>query len=931
MGAKQAGEQNETLVSALERNGTKAFQPTADEQSRSEGQRSFVALISRTGTFALMSSVNTLIKPGRVPEWFRIHLMDILTLLPQRSDGVRATLEFVFSVHPSSTVRISEAAAPQKQGANITMEALKMASNLLSVPPASVKPDVWFSGIAPQLLALLDGNSGPDLAKAAAYVIGFGVLGRKQLGAPGTPGWREFAEPMLACINPSLSSKKSLAEPLVFSAGPDEVVDFQKRTILVQPDALHVALKRLSSLLNSHPNPGLTKRLLSPLLMPLWALSSWPLPTPHVEERYCQPAQALVEIYLKLAGSADKFLEIINNLLFCGFLSAPEMRWSYEQTDDSHVQVRRLHDNEGTALTQLNLEAMDSKISAFIGLLQRVASDIDLSTLFLKLFEISIGSKEDVKPIQAVAGDDGTDPIAQLIQARMLQEMMEQVPDRLISNSKQLLELVSKVLGKFGTESAADDAVSVALSLLNLVITVPSFQRKDVPENTLGSIEHSLLKISLARQVDVSQTARNLSQLLKYRDELEDPTDRPTTPTERQIEDKKTYNLALSYITQVDSPPPVRSEGLNLLGTLIKSNNAILDIPATLVLLSSLLSDDDEYISLRVIKVFVQLSERHPRSTIREVLDHYIDASEQHNTDTRLRFGEALLQLMQRLGETFAGDLAASVGEALLALAGRRAHRPKTEDREVRAEQTAARKLKAKARRGDSARDPFPLNDEEDEINMDLEEQTPEERARNALLARIVSGWESKRGSEDMRIRASALSLFASGLETNIRSFTPQLIDAALALSLDVLMLEAGVLEAGILRRAAVTVILTFVYALGKARERGSHFSFGSGLGSRHRSGLSFGAGLTTKEEDVVRILGYVEQTDDDGLVRQHAQDALESLKNLRLVQLVPHQHDQGVTPPAVQIAGLDMTRPSLPSLDADKGRRARPRIEEVE
>lgn len=107
-------------------------------------------------------------------------------MLPQRSDGVRATLEFVFSVHPSSTVRISEAAAPQKQGANITMEALKMASNLLSVPPASVKPDVWFSGIAPQLLALLDGNSGPDLAKAAAYVIGFGVLGRKQLGAPGT-------------------------------------------------------------------------------------------------------------------------------------------------------------------------------------------------------------------------------------------------------------------------------------------------------------------------------------------------------------------------------------------------------------------------------------------------------------------------------------------------------------------------------------------------------------------------------------------------------------------------------------------------------------------------------------------------------------------------------------------------------------------------
>ncbi|KAJ3569145.1 hypothetical protein NPX13_g6182 [Xylaria arbuscula] len=600
----RAGEQDETLVSALERIGTAAFQPTADEKSRSEAQRAFMALVSRAGTFALMSSVNTLIKPGRVPEWFRIHLMDILTLLPQRPDGVRATLEFVFSVHPSSTVRISEAAAPQKQGANITMEALKMASNLLSVPPSSISPATWFSGVAPQLLTLLDGGGGPDLAKAAAYVIGFGVLGRRQLGAPGTAGWKEFAEPMLSCINPSLSSRERTGEPLVFSAGPDEVVDLRKRATVVDAEALHVALRRLSSLLNAHPNPGLTKRLLGPLVMPLWALSSWPLPTTFMNEQYCQPAKSLIEIYLKLAGSADKLLDIIQDLLYCGKLNASELQWVYKQTDGGRIQIGQLYGNEGAALKQLNLETMDSKVSTFIELVKRVASDTDISTLFLKLFETSLGTRESVKPIQVVANNDDTDPIAQLIQARVLQEMMEQVPDRLVSNSKQLLELVSKVLSNFDAGSAnEDDAISVALSLLSMVITVPSFQRKDVHEDLLASIEDSLIKIGRARQSDVSQTALNLSQLLKYRDELEDPADRPSTPTERQIEDKKTYNLALQYITQADSPPPVRSEGLNLLGTLIKSNSAILDIPATLVLLSSLLSDDDEYISLRVIKV----------------------------------------------------------------------------------------------------------------------------------------------------------------------------------------------------------------------------------------------------------------------------------------------------------------------------------------
>ncbi|KAI3323688.1 hypothetical protein HD806DRAFT_543916 [Xylariaceae sp. AK1471] len=918
MDAKRAGEQEETLVSTLETVGTKAFQPEADPASRAEGQKDFGTLISRTGTLALMSSLNILIKPGRVPAWLRIHLMDILTLLPQRPDGVRATLEFVFSVHPSSTIRVSEAAAPQKQGANITMEALKMASTLLSVPPASVKPEAWFPGIAPQLLALLDGHDGPDLAKVAAYVIGFGVLGRKQLGAPGTPGWKAFAEPMLGCINPSLSSKESLAEPLVFSAGLDEVVDLRRQTILVQADALHVALRRLSSLLNSHPNPGLTKRLLSPLLMPLWALLSWPSPSAKLKDRYCQPAQALLEIYLKLAGSADKFLEILNNLLFHGILGPSQPRWIYEQVGDSYFQVRKLQGDEGTTPIELNLETMESKITAFIELLQRTASDLDLSAIFLKLFATSLGSRKDASIIQVIADDDTSGSFSQLIQARVLQGMMEQLPDRLISNSKQLLELVGNVLGEFGTESANDDAIPVALSLLNLVVTVPSFQRKDVPENTLASIEDSLSKISLAREIDTSQTAHSLSQLLKYRDELEDPEDRPTAPTDQQVEDRKTYHLALSYITQADSPPPVRSEGLNLLGNLIKSNSAILDIPATLVLLSSLLSDDDEYINLRVIKVLVQLSERHPRSTVREVLDQYVDASERQNTDTRLRFGEALLQLMQRLGEAFSGELAVSVGEVLVALAGRRAHRPKTEERQAHAKQIAARKLKAKAKIRNNSRASFPLDDEDedDDIDMDLEEQSPEERTRNALLARIVSGWESKRGSEDMRIRASALSLFASGLETNIRAFTPQLIDAALALSLDVLTLESGMLEAGILRRAAAMMILIFVRALGEARERGSH--------------ISFSAGFTTNEEDVVRVLRYVEQTDEDELVRQHAQDALESLENLRLVQLVPRQRDQDATPPIVRVAGLDIAKPSLPGFDTYVGR-AKPRIEEIE
>jgi len=756
---------------------------------------------------------------------------------------------------------------------------------------------------------------------------------------------------MLTCINPSLSQEASVRPGL--GAGTDKVVDLRKQTVLVRAGALRVALRRLSSLLNSHPNPGLTKRLLSPLLVPLWSLSSWPVPNAQIKTRYCDLAQSLLDTYLKLAGSADKYLEILNNLLFDGSVNPSERRWKYEESGDSGIQVRKLQSDEATTPPGLDLELMELKVTAFVSLLQRTASDADLSTIFLRLFQTSLGSKRDASTIQLLDVEDAGDPISQLIQARTLQGMMEQIPDKLVSNSKQLLELVSNVLAEFGTGSANDDAVPVALSLLNLVVTVPSFQRRDIPEKTLASIENSLSKITFARELDTSQTARNLSQLLKYRDELEDPADRPTAPTERQVEDRKTYNLALSYITQADSPPPVRSEGLNLLGTLIKSNSAILDIPATLVLLSSLLSDDDEYIGLRVMKVLVQLSERHPRSTVREVLDHYVDASERLNTDTRLRFGEALLQLMQRLGDKFTGDLALSVGEALLALAGRRAHRPKTEEQQRRAEQAAERKRKTKEqlpKSSTSTNTNLKINsaalagneaENEDDMDIDMEGLTTDEKARNALLARIVSGWESKRGSEDMRIRASALSLFTSALETsneNIRTFPfpPQLVDAALALSLDILILEAGVLEAGILRRAAVMMILTFVRVLGEARERGGQIDFASAAGGGRGSGAGFGFGFgdaTTREEDVERVLRYTEQTDEDGLVKQHARDALENLNNLRLVQLVPSnravRHDPA--PTVVRIAGLNTDRPNLPSLDPNEGRRGRPIIEEIE
>lgn len=147
--------------------------------------------------------------------------MESLTLIPLRKDGVRATMELVFMVHPTSTGQAGDRKEPQKQGSSITHEAVAVATKLLSTVPAGMPAKDWFQGISGQLFALLDGEAGPDLSRTAAQIIGFGILGRREFGTPGTLGkernftlcltqiigslgWEVFVQPIIFDINPTL-------------------------------------------------------------------------------------------------------------------------------------------------------------------------------------------------------------------------------------------------------------------------------------------------------------------------------------------------------------------------------------------------------------------------------------------------------------------------------------------------------------------------------------------------------------------------------------------------------------------------------------------------------------------------------------------------------------------------------------------------------
>jgi len=186
------------LVDDLLQYGQWAYDPALPEETRKPNKEKFRSVIdkyvvwflksagaelTRTGTIALIPALNLLVQPGRTEPWLRAPLVAALATLPLRQRGVQDTIEFVLSVHPSSAGY--DAAANAGRGSGMTHEALNAASKLLSTPPAGMSPDQWFSGIAPQLFSLLQGEGEPEMDRAAAFIIGFGVLGRKIYGAPG--------------------------------------------------------------------------------------------------------------------------------------------------------------------------------------------------------------------------------------------------------------------------------------------------------------------------------------------------------------------------------------------------------------------------------------------------------------------------------------------------------------------------------------------------------------------------------------------------------------------------------------------------------------------------------------------------------------------------------------------------------------------------
>lgn len=871
-----------------------------------------------------------------------------------------------------------EAQSESSNGPHLTVQAIMQISRLLSSVPQDIEPTSYFTKIAPQLLALLDGPD-PDLKKTASYSIGNGILGKRAYGAPGTIGHSIFVEPLFATLTAELNEKSKAwmahyADIEGFSSVKIEKMNSE--STIVDGDMVNLAIERLRSLVLQHPNPGLVKRIVYPILLPLWGLICYA--QENQLKAYQEKIFELLQTYFSISVGVQPLKKLVDHLLWNGGAT-----WTYATNQQGQIVLTKRteqQDNHSNIIRMI--DSLQSRTDLFVSLLGSDPSGEEhTGDIFLYVSEKwLVKSKNAVSPSEPERIGESENIIQKLVSAKVAEKLLDTFKDTLSRRPLRVLELIKQVVdgelnrlggqastkgdqkGKVSLSSLASivpekgnqeestsdnetsESLSTAFSLLSTIIASPEFTTSPETQPPLQAIKGRLDQLIPLLPPALAKPATTSSMLVEI--QLTHPEHDETKPPPPHLADLDTHRQALKNLNS--DLPPVQAEGFSLLSKLVLKGSPVLDIPSTLTLLLSIITDtsssaaNEEFIYLNAIKLIGTLASRHPRTVVKTLVESYADKTEQRTLDQRLKIGESLLRTVQDLGEAFSGPTAKILGDVMVTVAGRRGRKPESHkerkfqlEKERRQQEREERKQREPAMPDGWKFSTGPIDCQKEADDDDSDTETPEQSTHAAnIVAAWAAGASSDDEPDDLRVRASALSILASAAQVNIIGLGPRILSSVVDLALSTLTLEQSP-ESAILRRASVISILDILKALNSAREakRGKEIGFGfsltdsmAGFGSQDTD--THGVSTIGNIPHMLRTLGYVESKETDPIVRGHLRALIESLeawleKSLMWGIGVQSDGDEPRLELGDRIAGLNF--------DPLAGGSSGPRIEEIE
>ena len=786
------------------------------------------------------------------PEWLKVPISKLLSQLPTRPDGVRQTISFV-----SASVSGDTSNEGGDGRATLTLETLEHASKLLSTVPSSISPDKYFASTAPQLLSLLD-DVDQESQRVAAYIISQGILSRRTTGAPGTAGWKYLVEPLFQIIRPGMQQNT-----------PPE------RSQPIASHTLRTALRRLSTLLLSHPNPAVLKRLMARLVLPTWSIMN----EARKSSEEFQISSRLLQSFIKEADTSVELMKIIDNLCWSG-----EGQWVYRLDISGRVEIAQqtIEERDAGDLVLL-LEIVPKRVALFVNLLDSSTSDEDWTSVFLCVLKDWLGGSDT--NAKSIEGAGTGQFLRSYIYAQVAQHLISDPRSRGASNSSQVVDLVGELLknhvqqrnseytrkksnkpsmaelksiaasSRLPNKSIKDDedsdeVVSISLTLLTTLLQGLGSDSSSSLEDALNRMRPVLSSLSQGRDLPRSSvlTLQNLISQLGA-----NSNDQNLSQTKAAKSDAVSYSQAITGLTATQAP--LRAHSISQLENLIKAKSPTISVPSTAITLLSLVQDQDSFVYLSAIRAIASLARLDPLAVVNQLSEAYLDRLEETTLDVRLRIGEAIQSVAESLGHDLPQPAVAKLTTVLLQLAGRRTSKPKI---------GATRRAKIKKRKKE--REDVGVRATNNTELSDSDSDSDAEDLRSRLrMAAILEGWQGRPGEEDIRIRASSLSIVSAIIEhcdpARVESMFPQALDVA-----STTLKQESEPEKIILRRAAVLILMSVM----KATESSDNLDLGLGI-EESTDGIA-----------VIELLDELKDHDEDEIVRGHADSVLESLEAWR-------------------------------------------------
>lgn len=879
-----------------------SFSPHLDKDVHDEFLPMYDKLLIKTPISRLLPVFTALLQQD-VPDWWKPRLAQDLTMIPLRPHGVRHTIEFLALSYLSKNSQVPQDASGSQTKLPLPLESITQTARLLSAVPIEMTQNEWFNGLAPQLLALLDGSEGKELSRAAGQIIAGGILNKKSTGAPRTVGWELFAKPLLESICPGEKEGGELCESTVGQ-------------VLVDEKRLRLALSRLATITSSYSHSGLLKRLVGPIILPLWGLTTYSSSRPSLDKGWSELPRAIILRYLALACEAPRIALISDNIFWGG-----ESAWTYAPGSQGGIEIRMRPQASKHAGDMEGLFGRIASVEKYVGILVALLREADIEdalagAIFIQSTKKWLSPHSQTTPSLTVEPD--TDPLSALVAAKLSESLATHFKEKFARSPQHVVELMGQLLQNFASEHRnrikglensnrpsreilkrlthrspaiydeagdvnSEDLVSFAISILSTLLSSPDFKRTpqiaDIIEAMLPSIRY--LANTNHNLPLITNAATNLLQLVQ-------PTSVSSTAPDPQLQHRVTLQNALEDLASPE--PPIHVWALSTIRRLVEDPVAfpIIDVPSlTHALLSTSVADAESYVHTASVPVVVSLAVRASNPTIRILVEAFTDTDErslglkkerevEEALDFRLRVGEILDNF---LAEDAFWDASTGVGakyasvklivEAILSVASRRGRRKQTlgkRDERTRMEQRQQEEGEA-AWGG-------PIPNLLDPAADDVAEQ-----AERDALFKVVQGWEDTGLEEDVRVRTSAMSVLRSVMERRLGMLGQVAVDAALQMVLLIVTMETSEAK-GILRRAAVLVIMGLL----------------KGMDGMLEDGRESAAGLGLKQmEEVERVMQWATEEDTDGLVRDHAGSVVEGMETWRMNKLyrvrdaVPH------------------------------------------